>query len=88
MTTKSTVFALLGATFFFAASAVTATLAVDRDRTPIRSAADPASCPPEACSIVVKTAVGAGPSPIFTPAVQSTAKSDRLSTILLADAGE
>lgn len=69
MTPKSTVFALLSASLFIVLSAATATLAIDRDRRPLVSAADPASCPPQACSIVVKTDAGGAPSRILAPAL-------------------
>ncbi|NLH82852.1 MAG: hypothetical protein GX458_18705 [Phyllobacteriaceae bacterium] len=68
MTAKSTVIALLGASLFFVTSAATATLAVDRERTKFHSASDPASCPPQSCSVVIKTAAGGAPSRILAPA--------------------
>lgn len=65
--------ALLSASLFLGTSAAMATLAIDRDNAVIRSAADPASCPPESCSIVVKTEVGGDPSRIIAPAFEPPA---------------
>lgn len=64
---RTHVVALLSASLFLGTSAAMATFAVDRDRAEIRSASDPASCPPESCSIVVKTKVGGEPSRIISP---------------------
>ncbi len=85
MTAKSTVIALLSAALFLGTSAATATFAVDADRSAPRSASDPASCPPEACSVVIKTAAGGEPSRILAPAVAP--KTDpETGLVLVADA--
>lgn len=84
MTAKSTVIALLSAALFLGTSAATATFAVDADRAAPRSASDPSSCPPEACSVVIKTA-GGEPSRILAPAVAP--KTDpETGLVLVADA--
>jgi hypothetical protein len=67
MTVQSTVIALLSASLVLVTTAATATLAVDRDRIALHSASDPASCPPMACSVVVKTETGGEPSRILAP---------------------
>lgn len=79
---KSTVIALLSAFLILGSSAATATLAVGHDRREVRSASDPASCPPAACSVVVKTDVGGAPSRILAPAGARTVSQP----VLIADA--
>ena len=79
---KSTVIALVSAFLILGSSAATATLAVGHDRRAERSASDPASCPPEACSVVVKTDAGGAPSRILAPTGTRTV----LEPVMIAEA--
>jgi len=84
-TTRKTVIALLGAFLFLGTSAATATLAVDREFRRTHSAADPASCPPQACSVVIETAAGGEPSRILAPA-GAPATTSTSGVVLVAEA--
>lgn len=85
MTARSTMTAFAGAALFVAGSVAAATLATGPDRPPLRLASDPASCPPEACSIVVKTEAGGAPSVVFTPTATAAPRSGT-AVVRVADA--
>lgn len=88
---RTHVVALLSASLFLGTSAAMATLAIDHDRSVIRSASDPASCPPESCSIVVKTEAGGEPSRILSPTAATPAAekpASRRSAVMVATSAQ
>lgn len=86
MAAKSKVIALLSACLSLGTAAGVAALAIGGDRAEIRSVDAAEACPPGACTIVVKTAVGGPPSVMHDVPMEASvpARPKPSSPILLA----